>query len=228
MTTASFGSSILDRYRIRLATPTMPKARARLVPTISMITAPTIARMIWVWMTGVVRFGVPRRFGRSARTVPENRSKRQPHQRRPHLAQRHRPGIEVGFAQRRAARRRLRRLRQRLVALRQGSRGSEPGRSAPGDWQRQHHGKQACRQNRARVCVHVSRVSPSGMSALERQPLGGLLSQLLDEPIRDLAFVPAGAERFLDWRSVSRFSRSQIQRTSAGVMLSKSGMCRPL
>jgi hypothetical protein len=48
MTTASLGSSIFERYLIRLAAPTMPKARARLAPTTSMITAPTTARMICV------------------------------------------------------------------------------------------------------------------------------------------------------------------------------------
>src|SRR4029453_361097 len=43
ITPASFGSSILARYRISPAAPTMPKARARLAPTTSMTMAPTIA-----------------------------------------------------------------------------------------------------------------------------------------------------------------------------------------
>ena len=38
--------------RIRPAAPTMPNARARLDRTTSMTTAPTMARMICVWMTG--------------------------------------------------------------------------------------------------------------------------------------------------------------------------------
>ena len=37
----------------------MPKARARLEPTTSITTAPTIARMICVWTTGAWRWGVP-------------------------------------------------------------------------------------------------------------------------------------------------------------------------
>jgi hypothetical protein len=48
MTTASFGSSIFARYRIKLATPTIPNARARLLPTISMTIAPTTASTICV------------------------------------------------------------------------------------------------------------------------------------------------------------------------------------
>ena len=48
----------------------MPKARARLAPTTSMISAPTTDRMIWVWITAGWRMGVPRRRGRSASAVP--------------------------------------------------------------------------------------------------------------------------------------------------------------
>ena len=48
----------------------MPKARARLAPTTSMMTAPTTARMICVWTTAGIRGGVPRRFGRSASAAP--------------------------------------------------------------------------------------------------------------------------------------------------------------
>src|SRR5260370_64242 len=46
----------------------MPNARARLDPTTSITTEPTMARMICVWMTGACRGGVPRRRGRSAST----------------------------------------------------------------------------------------------------------------------------------------------------------------
>ena len=55
---------------MRLAAPTMPKARARLVPTISMITAPTPASTICVCTTATERGGVPRRRGRSASRAP--------------------------------------------------------------------------------------------------------------------------------------------------------------
>ena len=48
MTPASLGSLIFARYRTSPAAPTMPKARARLVPTTSITTAPTTARMICV------------------------------------------------------------------------------------------------------------------------------------------------------------------------------------
>src|SRR5262245_46996866 len=44
----------------------MPNARARLDPTTSIPIAPTTARMIWVWITGALRGGVPRRRGRTA------------------------------------------------------------------------------------------------------------------------------------------------------------------
>ena len=50
----------------------MPKARARLAPTTSMISEPTTARMIWVCTTAGWRSGVPRRRGRRASTVPSN------------------------------------------------------------------------------------------------------------------------------------------------------------
>ena len=50
----------------------MPNARARLAPTISMISAPTAARMIWVSTTAGVRGGVPRRRGRNASTAPRS------------------------------------------------------------------------------------------------------------------------------------------------------------
>src|SRR5918994_708160 len=53
-----------------LAAPTMPNARARLAPTTSITAAPTIARMICVWMTGALRCGVPRRRGRNASIAP--------------------------------------------------------------------------------------------------------------------------------------------------------------
>src|SRR5215831_1538521 len=44
----------------------MPKARARLCPTISMTVAPTTASRICVWITADCRGGVPRRRGRKA------------------------------------------------------------------------------------------------------------------------------------------------------------------
>ncbi len=66
ITPASFGSSILARYRTSPAAPTMPNARARLEPTTSMTTAPTMAKMIWVCMTAGCRLGVPRLRGRNA------------------------------------------------------------------------------------------------------------------------------------------------------------------
>ena len=46
ITPASFGSFTLARYRTSPAAPTMPKARARLVPTTSITSTPTTARMI--------------------------------------------------------------------------------------------------------------------------------------------------------------------------------------
>ena len=70
MTTASLGSSIFARYRIRLAAPTMPNARARLAPTISITHAPTTASTICVWITGDDRAGVPLRRGRNASAAP--------------------------------------------------------------------------------------------------------------------------------------------------------------
>lgn len=48
----------------------MPKARARLAPTTSMINAPTTASTICVWTTAGWRGGVPLRRGRSASAVP--------------------------------------------------------------------------------------------------------------------------------------------------------------
>ena len=50
----------------------MPKARDRLLPTTSMITAPTTASMICVWMTTTLRAPWLRRRGRSASAVPNS------------------------------------------------------------------------------------------------------------------------------------------------------------
>ena len=72
----------------------MPKARARLAPTTSMMTAPTIARMICVCRTAGVRGGVPRRRGRSASAGAEDGRQRQPDERDLHVVER------VGLVQR--------------------------------------------------------------------------------------------------------------------------------
>ena len=57
----------------------MPNARARLAPTTSMISAPTIARTICVSMTAASRRGDPARRGRRASAVPKQRGDRQAH-----------------------------------------------------------------------------------------------------------------------------------------------------
>ena len=57
----------------------MPNARARLAPTMSMISAPTMASTIWVSMTAGSRGGDEARRGRRASAAPKQRGQRQAH-----------------------------------------------------------------------------------------------------------------------------------------------------
>ena len=140
----------------------MPKARARLAPTTSMMTAPTTARMICVWTTAGVRGGVPRRFGRSASAAPSSGRQRQPDQRVPDLVHRMRAERLV-----------LRRLVD-AVGLRGAARCVRDRRRA-----------QAAISSSATRRANAAASNRTCSSVLQRQPLIDLLLHAADEPVGD-------------------------------------------